>query len=199
MKTTPFFIAALAVSATLLSSCSIEKRLYRDGFYVSGNHKKTERTTALTANVQQPIRGEERVEQLSAASVSTVEIEVLTVNVIINETVSPPQSEAVAEASQTGSDIRTESSTRHTDDTRAVVKKKMGKPEPARPAEGKSQLVAFLLCFFFGLLGIHRFYLGYVGIGLIQLFTLGGFGIWALIDLILIACGVLKPKNGEYK
>jgi TM2 domain-containing membrane protein YozV len=63
---------------------------------------------------------------------------------------------------------------------------------------GKSQLVALLLCFFFGILGIHRFYLGYIGIGLIQLFTLGCAGIWTLIDLILIIVGSLKPKNGEY-
>jgi hypothetical protein len=62
----------------------------------------------------------------------------------------------------------------------------------------KSQLVAFLLALFLGYLGIHRFYLGYAGIGIIQLLTLGGLGIWALIDLILIVVGVLKPKNGDY-
>ncbi len=61
----------------------------------------------------------------------------------------------------------------------------------------KSQLVAFLLCFFVGVLGVHRFYLGYVGIGIIQLLTLGGCGIWALIDLILIIAGELKTKDGQ--
>lgn len=63
----------------------------------------------------------------------------------------------------------------------------------------KSQIIAFLLCFFLGSMGIHRFYLGYIGIGVIQLLTLGGLGIWALIDLIRIITGDLKPKNGEYK
>ncbi len=60
----------------------------------------------------------------------------------------------------------------------------------------KSQVVAALLCFFLGALGIHRFYLGYITIGVIQLLTLGGCGIWALIDFILILVGSLKDKEG---
>ena len=64
---------------------------------------------------------------------------------------------------------------------------------------GKSQLVALLLALFVGVLGIHRFYLGYTGIGIIQLLTFGGLGIWALIDLILIITGDLKPKTGDYE
>ena len=63
----------------------------------------------------------------------------------------------------------------------------------------KSQTVAFILCFLVGVLGIHRFYLGHIGIGIVQLLTLGGCGIWTLIDLIMIATGDLGPKNGEYK
>lgn len=63
---------------------------------------------------------------------------------------------------------------------------------------GKSQLVALILVLFIGLLGIHRFYLGYPGAGIIQLLTAGACGIWTLIDLILIITGDLKPKNGEY-
>ncbi|HRP90283.1 MAG TPA: TM2 domain-containing protein [Edaphocola sp.] len=63
---------------------------------------------------------------------------------------------------------------------------------------GKSQLIALILVILLGGLGIHRFYLGYTGIGIIQLLTLGGFGIWALIDLIRIAMGDLKPKDGDY-
>ncbi len=61
----------------------------------------------------------------------------------------------------------------------------------------KSQIAALLLCIFFGGLGIHRFYLGYTLIGIIQLLTLGGLGIWALIDLIMIITGDLKPADGS--
>jgi len=63
---------------------------------------------------------------------------------------------------------------------------------------GKSQLIALLLAFFVGYIGIHRFYLGYTTIGIIQLLTGGGCGIWALIDLVRIITGDLKPKDGEY-
>lgn len=53
-----------------------------------------------------------------------------------------------------------------------------------------------LLCFLFGVFGVHRFYVGKIGTGVIQLITLGGFGIWAFIDLIMIILGKFKDKNG---
>jgi TM2 domain len=60
----------------------------------------------------------------------------------------------------------------------------------------KSKLVALLLCIFLGGLGIHRFYLGYTGIGILYLFTGGLFGIGWLIDLIrLIIPNGLGPKG----
>ena len=60
----------------------------------------------------------------------------------------------------------------------------------------KKRLVAFLLCFFLGPLGVHRFYVGKVGTGIAQILTLGGLGLWVLIDLIMILCGVFKDKEG---
>ncbi len=60
----------------------------------------------------------------------------------------------------------------------------------------KSFLAALLFALLLGGLGIHRFYLGYTGIGVIQLLTCGGCGIWALIDAIMIATGSLKDVNG---
>ena len=65
-------------------------------------------------------------------------------------------------------------------------------------ASGKSQVTALILVALVGSLGIHRFYLGYTWQGIVQLLTLGGCGIWALIDLIRIITGDLKPKNGNY-
>ncbi len=61
----------------------------------------------------------------------------------------------------------------------------------------KKRLVAFLLCFFLGPLGVHRFYVGKVGTGVAQLLTFGGLGIWALIDLIMILCGSFTDKEGN--
>ena len=64
-------------------------------------------------------------------------------------------------------------------------------------ASEKSRLAALLLCFFLGALGVHRFYVGKIGTGILQLVTCGGFGIWALIDLILILVGAFKDKEGR--
>ncbi len=69
---------------------------------------------------------------------------------------------------------------------------------PAAMASGKSQITALILVALIGALGIHRFYLGYTWQGIVQLLTLGGCGIWALIDLIRICTGDLQPKNGKY-
>lgn len=63
--------------------------------------------------------------------------------------------------------------------------------------EPKKQLIAAVLCFLLGGFGAHRFYTGHTGIGVIQLLTGGGCGIWALIDLIMIITGSFKTKDGE--
>jgi TM2 domain len=75
--------------------------------------------------------------------------------------------------------------------------KKALKKQHRNDDEPKSQGIALILVLLVGLLGIHRFYLGYTGVGVVQLLTLGGCGIWALIDLIRIATGDLKPADGS--
>ncbi|WP_259780346.1 TM2 domain-containing protein [Aestuariispira ectoiniformans] len=60
----------------------------------------------------------------------------------------------------------------------------------------KGFVPALLLCFFLGSLGIHRFYVGKIGTGILMLITLGGLGIWTIIDFVLIAVGSFKDKEG---
>ena len=61
----------------------------------------------------------------------------------------------------------------------------------------KRILPAFLLCFFLGCFGIHRFYAGKIGSGILQFLTLGGLGIWALIDFVMIIMGAFTDKDGR--
>jgi serine/threonine protein kinase/TM2 domain-containing membrane protein YozV len=81
----------------------------------------------------------------------------------------------------------------------------VGQPRIARPSAGgdkknvsdKRILPAFLLALLFGVFGVHRFYVGKIGTGILQLCTLGGLGIWVMIDWILILCGAFSDKQGN--
>ncbi len=61
----------------------------------------------------------------------------------------------------------------------------------------KSWIATLLLCLFLGEIGVHRFYVGKVGTGILQLITLGGCGIWTLIDFIMILIGKFTDKDGN--
>jgi TM2 domain-containing membrane protein YozV len=83
----------------------------------------------------------------------------------------------------------------------------------AKSKTSKSKVVAALCCFFLGLLGVHRFYLGYTTIGIVQLaltfvafltfilgvgiLVLGGVSIWTFIEFILILIGKLNDSKGN--
>ena len=81
------------------------------------------------------------------------------------------------------------------------LEKKIAKAEKKaakNPKAGtKKWVAAFLLCWFVGILGIHRFYLGYTWQGVVQLLTLGGLGIWVFIDWIRLLINDLKAADGS--
>jgi TM2 domain-containing membrane protein YozV len=84
-----------------------------------------------------------------------------------------------------------------------ILSEKNVKHKPAQQSAtngpSKSWYLTLFLCFFFGILGAHRFYLGYTWQGFVQLFTLGGLGIWWLIDLVRIILKKLEPRCGIYE
>lgn len=58
-------------------------------------------------------------------------------------------------------------------------------------------ITCLILCWFLGVFGVHRFYTGHTTLGILQLLTLGGCGIWALIDFIIIVTGEFKDAQGN--
>jgi TM2 domain-containing membrane protein YozV len=64
-------------------------------------------------------------------------------------------------------------------------------------ASEKGFVPTLMLCFFLGTLGVHRFYVGKIGTGLLQLVTFGAFGIWTLVDFVMIATSSFKDKQGH--
>ncbi|KAG0296876.1 hypothetical protein BGZ98_000783 [Dissophora globulifera] len=71
----------------------------------------------------------------------------------------------------------------------------LSKP-PSVCQSDRSYPITILLSIFFGYVGIDRFYLGYIISALLKLATAGGFGIWYIIDIVLIVIGGLPDHNG---
>ena len=62
---------------------------------------------------------------------------------------------------------------------------------------GRSWIAAIIFCFFLGCLGIHRFYVGKIGTGVLYLFTFGLFGIGVIVDFIMLVCGNFKDIDNN--
>lgn len=67
---------------------------------------------------------------------------------------------------------------------------------PEMQKSDKDFVPAVLLCFFLGTFGVHRFYVGKVGTGLLMLVTFGGMGIWTMVDFIMLVTGSFRDADG---
>ena len=185
----------------------MEKRLYNKGFHVEwrknykGSHKdiaqtdleenKEEKTKIIEVNQPEQINTVASVNEEHSNSTIGEFDEVPSVNNDDYET-----SKKSGFSSSVNIDSQNESTNRSVSKSKQQNKEKNNSESSG--SGGKSQLIALILVLLAGVLGIHRFYLGHIGIGVLMILTAGCCGILALIDLIRIITGDLKPKGGEY-
>ncbi|UPT68755.1 MAG: TM2 domain-containing protein [Sphingobacteriales bacterium JAD_PAG50586_3] len=195
-------ITSIGLALTLVfASCSVEKRHYTKGYSVNWNSnapkateqaQKTSKVAVETGKSVVTVTGVERNAKIE--SVATPELSASTTTTVAStkKATQPALAKANTNANPTKANNSKVDIKKNTDFAAKIAKKVTG-----AAAGGKSQLIALLLVIFVGVLGIHRMYLGYIGIGIIQLLTAGGCGVWALIDLIRIITGDLGPKDGS--
>jgi TM2 domain-containing membrane protein YozV len=210
-------LSIVIVLSAFLSSCSVEKRVYMPGYSVQWNSKakpvksinddrqySNNENSNASSVTEQVVNSESEV----TAGEEVVANDLLASNseeFILGEKESVIRKFNKASASKSDNVITSNGNVKKANAKFNLItklyplfaKNKLAGKE-SKSNNRKSQLVALLLCAFAGGLGIHRFYLGYIGIGIIQLLTAGGCGIWWLIDLIRIIIGDLGPKDGRY-
>jgi TM2 domain-containing membrane protein YozV len=85
-------------------------------------------------------------------------------------------------------------------DSRAAICPKCGVQQPdvlKNRIFNHRWLATLLLCWLLGVFGVHRFYLGRNGTGILMLITFGGLGIWYLIDLVIVIVGGMRDRYGQ--
>lgn len=187
----------------VLSSCTMEKRVYMSGYHIEWNkskHNPDRQELAINDNGKQTEQNQ----------IETIEQSENETNTIDNNITASVDNSVIASSHKTVSFSKKENvviaKTNSVSETKTVTAYKVSKTKKKAEKNnsaggGKSQIVAFLLCFFLGLLGIHRFYLGYTGMGILYLLTAGLFGIGWLIDIILLIIpnGLTPKGKSSYK
>lgn len=206
MKMKSIIYCLLATSILFFSACSIEKRVHRNGFHVSWkkNYQTEEGESAdraVTAAQKVTVVDAEPLSKTTEESVQLLNAETASHDHVVD--VQQDKSNYLPSDHAMNAPVSTENS--NTDAAKAndhASETKHTQPDLSKKTladgGGKSQVVALILVLLVGVLGIHRFYLGYTGIGILMLLTVGCCGILALIDLIRIITGDLKPRNSDY-
>jgi TM2 domain-containing membrane protein YozV len=207
--------------ALLLASCgsnaTITKRYHNRGFNIawgggSSADGKNERPTIKRVKPQSSTTFSEKITAESVIENSKpIDFVASSANVDVAKGVAPQK----MEPSKMGSNVL--KTTVANAKLPSIIKPKLSKqvavknsPSKGDPRDGKGWGLSLVLCFVLGVLGIHRFYLGYTSIGLIQcaigvvglLFAewiIGLLSIWILIDFVRILTYDLEPKNSYYR
>jgi TM2 domain-containing membrane protein YozV len=206
MKRNIFTLTVFVLSMSmLLFSCSVQKRYHSSGWNIqfgggkSNSEASHARVIKKSHTVVAPIQAESMTVVTEAEPAVEKEVAMGSNVVAMDEVETKSATPAPLVTNKTKlapvSKTTVKSVLRKINQT--VTPAKMTAPAKTNGGD-KSWLLALVLCFFVGFLGIHRFYLGYIWQGIFQLLTLGGFGIWSLIDLIRIIIRDLEPKDGSY-
>ena len=187
-------LSSCAVSNDVVSNRKVQKRKYQKGFFHANNNKsdiKKAEDVAAEMNEGETITLKSDL-VLATTSVPMAEViipadvraEKKAQKAATKEVIAQIKEIKKAQKLQANS-FQTQSNETATADIEQTLDNS-AKDASSESKGGESQLIALILAIFLGGLGVHRFYLGYIGIGVIQLLTAGGCGIWALIDIILI-------------
>ena len=211
MKKIKQLSAVILALAFILSSCSIEKRHYMSGYSVSWKNQKNR---VEKQEVKPNIPSEEAIVENNAITspdkIEPIETPIQEKTETSNDNLTASADNSIIVSKHQIVDFSKKENNNVTaknnltTEPKAIKSKQEKKDKKGVNGNSgvlKSQIIALLLCIFFGVLGIHRFYLGYVGWGILYLFTGGIFGIGWIIDIIrLIIPGGLKPKGkSSYK
>lgn len=207
------FLTSCTTSNLVTNEKSIQKRKYNNGFFVNllKKKQKSHNLRSKTFYVENSSKEQESKEnfklmasggdyenlQVTNNPYEKIDLSGFTTN--YGKQVNPSDNSKSAVKNQTGNNFNLPVINNNNANHSIFSSLKSENNEATESgSEGKSQLVALLLAIFIGAMGIHRFYLGYTTIGIIQLLTLGACGIWTLIDIIMIITGDLKPNGGSY-
>ncbi len=204
MKKISLRMGVFFTAGMLLFSCSVERNAvsrggessYGLGSGVAGTKKSATRKVTITESLSAPLVNPAAVEELAAETAQEQ------VNMVSSAATMKPIAAKSAMARVFASSALKSIKNNVTADSKMANKAQSFKlPAITAEAKGtsKSWYLTLVLCFFVGLLGIHRFYLGYNWQGWVQLFTLGGLGIWWLIDFVRIILRKLEPRCGIYE
>lgn len=207
--TSTYAIAATAL-ALLVSSCgsnvTVAKRYHSGGFNFSwGGGSDADKAVAKTST-KKPVT--KKIGKASAADWADEQA----ADVVEAQNTASTYAQAALKATQTSVAIANSSEVATVLASRSsvasaqqevikasAVAKQSVQAKKASSGPGKSQIVALVLAILVGVIGVHRFYLGYPMEGILQLLTAGGCGIWTLIDIVRIITGDLQPADGEYE
>lgn len=211
MKNKNLLKLTLICTIALISSCSIQKRTFNSGYHVewrknlSSNNSNEKLETSevdlirANNNIDENTNVNESIENENPSSNNVALIKDYSIESEINlETNLKSESINQVNSLRTQKRIDNEITPSRKQTNLNAYKKKSEKSKKVSGSGngGKLQIVALILCILLGLIGVHRFYLGYNGLGILYLLTLGLFGIGWLIDIILLIIpNGLTPKG----